>query len=69
MFPLQDDYKMLVNQLIGSRNDPAVKQKLVENFNSLAEDVEYNASKTNRVKFKAKFESFLSKVRGVIHVK
>lgn len=66
---LQNLYKELVESMVNSQTDEALKQRLAEAFSQLTESVQMVPDRHNRVKFRTAFETFTTKVRGFLCVK
>lgn len=62
-------YKELVESMVNSQTDEALKQRLAEAFSQLTESVQMVPDRHNRVKFRTAFETFTTKVRGFLCVK
>ena len=65
----QDTYRELVNYLVESQTDPNNKQRLMEAFRKLTEDLPMSAERIYRIKFRENFEKFVVEVRGFLFIK
>ena len=68
-FFFQDTYRELVNYLVESQTDPNNKQRLMEAFRKLTEDLPMSAERIYRIKFRENFEKFVVEVRGFLFIK
>ena len=69
MIFFQDTYRELVNYLVESQTDPNNKQRLMEAFRKLTEDLPMSAERIYRIKFRENFEKFVVEVRGFLFIK
>lgn len=65
----QEKFKELVEVLIREQTDPVNAQRLVEAFNELTQNINFNMDRQNRALFKNKCEKFITNVRGFLCVK
>ena len=65
----QDTYRELVNYLVDSQTDPTNKQRLMEAFRKLTEELPMSAERIYRIKFRENFEKFVVEVRGFLFIK
>ena len=65
----QDTYRELVNYLVESQTDPTNKQRLMEAFRKLTDELPMSAERIYRIKFRENFEKFVVEVRGFLFIK
>lgn len=65
----QDTYRELVNYLVESQTDPTNKQRLIEAFRKLTDELPMSAERIYRIKFRENFEKFVVEVRGFLFIK
>ncbi|XP_011647101.1 exportin-4-like isoform X1 [Pogonomyrmex barbatus] len=65
----QDQYQQLVQSIVSTQTDPQIAQRLANAFTTLTANIELNAERDQRIKFKDNFEKFIVNVQGFLMVK
>ena len=65
----QDTYQQLVDTLIQSQTDANNRQRLVEAFGALMNNIPLGAERIHRIRFRDNFDKFIVNVRGFMFIK
>ena len=65
----QDTYHQLVETLIQAQSDANNKQRLIDAFAQLMNNIPLGAERIHRIRFRDNFDKFIVNVRGFLFVK
>ena len=65
----QDTYQQLVELLLQTQADEGNRQRLMEAFSQLMQNIPLGAERIHRIRFRDNFDKFIVNVRGFLFVK
>ena len=69
-FSFQEEYAHLIQNLLASQTDAAVRQRLIDSFNKLIPpDADIAVDKNYKERFRKNLDSFLANVKGLLCVR
>jgi len=65
----QETYSQLVDMLLQAQEDPSNRQRLLDSFTALTQNIPLTAERIHRIRFRDNFDKFIVNVRGFLFVK